>query len=275
MNPEIRYLFRCKTADAYIFKILIELLHNIIKTACFQISAQKVILRMMDSNRRTLIDLTLFAENFNMYQFSETVEGNVLNIGINLNHFYRMLKSIKKRDQMMLFIDEQNPTDLGVHIIPKDQLRITKAFVKIQNIQNLDIVVPDNYENSILVASNEFSKMCKDMLNMSTSISIKTKKYTIGFLCNVGSVFSREVILGEVSIHDNPSETVEDENCDDYDTEHLSRICKIAGLHSSIIIKSRKGMPLHLYSKVGILGEINIYIKSKQQLDDDNLHMEI
>lgn len=273
MNGEIRYLFRCKTSDAYTFKILTELLHNIIKTACFEITHSKINLRMMDSNRRTLVDLSLAAENFNMYQLSPTVEGSSINVGLNLNHFYKMLKSIKKRDQLILFIEEKNPSDLGIHIIPKDQSRITNAYVKIQNIQNLEIALPENYDHNILVASNEFSKMCKDMFNMSSSISITTRKYSIGFLCNVGSVYSREVILGEPSLEQ--SEPNEDQFTEEYDTEQLSRIFKIAGLHSSIIIRSKQDMPLHFMSKVGILGSISIFIKSKRQLDEETLHLEI
>jgi proliferating cell nuclear antigen PCNA len=270
MNGESEYLFRCKTTDAYIFKILTELLHNIIKTACFEISAKKMILRMMDSNRRTLIDLALHSDNFNLYYFSPLVENGILNIGLNLNHFYKMLKSIKKRDHLFLFIEESNPTDLGIHIIPRDQSRVTKAFVKIQNIQNLEIALPDAYDHSILVASNEFSKMCKDMFNMSSSISITTQKYSIGFLCNVGSVYSREVILGETAMeNENNSEGF----TEDYDTEQLSRILKISGLHSGLVIKSKKNMPLQITSNVGILGEMSIFIKSKRQLEDENMQM--
>jgi len=276
MNEESEYLFRCKTTDAYIFKILTELLHNIIKTACFEISAKKIILRMMDSNRRTLIDLTLHADNFNLYHFSPHIENGVLNIGLNLNHFYKMLKSIKKRDQLFLFIQENNVSDLGIHIVPRDQSRVTKAFVKIQNIQNLEIALPEAYDHSILVASNEFSKMCKDMFSMSTSISITTQKYCIGFLCNVGSVYSREIILGETNLQSASDAESYASFTEDYDTEQLSRILKIAGLHSGLIIKSKKNMPLQIHSKVGILGDMSIFIKSKRQLDDESLQsMEI
>lgn len=274
MNSDVQYLFRCKTGDAYIFKILTELLHMIIKTACFEITSKSITLRMMDSNRRTLVDLVMFADHFNLYYLNPMIEGQVLNIGLNLNHFFKMLKSIKKRDQLFLFIEESSASDLGIHIIPKDHSRVTKAFVKIQNIQNLEIALPESYNHSILVASNEFSKMCKDMFNMSTSISITTKKYSIGFLCNVGSVYSREVLLGEMTT-ESRDESDYDVFTEDYDTEQLSRILKIAGLHSNLVIKSKKNMPLQISSKIGTLGEINIFIKSKRQIEEESLHVDI
>jgi hypothetical protein len=153
--------------------------------------------------------------------------------------------------------------------------RITNAFIKIQNIQNLEIELPMQYDHSILVSSNEFSKMCKDMFNMSNSISITTRKYSVGFLCNVGSVYSREVILGETQLTNPGSHEDDDAFTEEYDTEQLSRILKIAGLHSSMIIKSKRNMPLNITSKVGILGDISIFIKSKQQLEEESLQVDM
>lgn len=274
-NSSTKYLFRCKTTDAYIFKILTELLHNVIKIACFDITPKNITLRMMDSNRRTLIDIVLNASNFNFYYFAEDIEGQVLNIGLNMNHFYKMLKSIKKRDQLVLFIEEKQSLDLGIQIVPKDHSRLTISYVKIQNIQNLEIALPDKYEHSILVSSNEFCKMCKDMFNMSNTINISAKKYIIGFLCNVGSVYSRQVYLGDTEAQ-KLIENSDNEFSEDFDTEQLSRILKIAGLHVNINIHCQKDMPLLMTSKIGIIGDIQIYIKSKKQLDcetqsDNNL----
>ena len=269
MENDTTYLFRCKTTDAYIFKILTELLHNVIKTACFEITPKGISLRMMDSNRRTLIDILLKSENFNFYYFADSIESKVLNIGLNMNHFYKMLKSIKKRDQLVLFIEENQSLDLGIQIVPKDFSRLTISFVKIQNILNLEIALPDKYEHSILVSSNEFSKMCKDMFNMSNTITIATKKYTIGFLCNVGSVYSRQVILGDTEAQKMANDESE-EFSEDYDTEQLSRILKIAGCATNLNIHCQKNMPLLMTSKIGIIGEIQIFIKSKKQLDEDS-----
>jgi proliferating cell nuclear antigen PCNA len=269
-NSNTSYLFKCKTTDAYIFKTLTELLHNIIKTACFEITPKGISMRMMDSNRRTLVDLQLGAENFNLYYFAESIEGQVLNIGLNMNYFYKMLKSIKKRDQLILFIEEKQSLDLGIQIVPKDFSRLTISYVKIQNIQNLEIALPDKYEHSILVSSNEFSKMCKDMFNMSNTICIAAKKYTIGFLCNVGSVYSRQVILGDTEAQRMNSEVSENDFSEDYDTEQLSRILKVAGLAQNLNIHCVKNMPLLLTSKVGIMGDIKIFVKSRRQLEDES-----
>jgi proliferating cell nuclear antigen len=254
MNP----LFRCKIHDAYILKILIELLQNNIKTGCFAISQQHISLRMTDSNYRSLFDVKIDAENFNMYSFhSETP----INIGVNLNHMYKMMKSIKKKDSLLLFIDMEKQQDLGMQIIPKDQSRLTTSYIKIQNIQNLEIELPSFglYQHHILVSSNEFAKMCKDMVNISNTMTINAMQYSVQFLCDVGSVYSKDVILGETDSTDTRVYFT-----DDYNTEQFARILKISGLQTSLAFHFSQDIPLWISSKIGNIGNINIFIKSKK-----------
>ena len=61
-------IFRVKSDQAYIFKILAELIANNIKTGCFEIDEKGISLRMMDHHKKVLIDFQLNAENFNLYK---------------------------------------------------------------------------------------------------------------------------------------------------------------------------------------------------------------
>jgi len=263
-----RYIFRCKTTDAHILKILFKLLHNNIKTACFSITAKGIALCMTDSNRRTLIKLDLLAKEFNLYQLKEPV----INIGINVNHMYKLLKSNKKKDSIILFIKEDTPSDLGIQVIPKDHTRIAISSIRIQNIQNLEIMVPEGYENNLLVPSSEFCKVCKNMLSMSNTINISAIQDAVRFVCNMGSVYSREEILGENVDMDEFARPI---FSDDFDTEQLQRIIEITGLSSNMNIHCAKGMPLFIDTRVGNLGTIALYVKSRRQLEEEQLNNEM
>jgi proliferating cell nuclear antigen len=223
---------------------------------------------MTDSNRRTLLKLEMLSKEFNIYHLTEPV----INIGINVNHMYKLLKSNKKKDSIVLFIKEDSPSDLGIQVIPKDQSRIANSNIRIQNIQNLEIMVPEGYKHNLLVPSSEFCKVCKNMLTMSNTISISAIPDAIRFICNLGSVYSREEILGE-----NVDEE-EFENPlfqDDFDTEQLQRIIEITGLSPNLNIQYTKGLPLFIETKIGNLGVIAIYIKSRRQLEEEQLHAEM
>lgn len=264
------FLFRCKTNDANTIKVLLELLHNNIKTGCFEISSRGIYLCMTDSNRRTLLHLSLESRQFNYFYVKSP--HTPLNIGVNLIYTYKMLKTVKKKDSLQLFIRENAPSDLGIQIVPKDNGRLMTSYVRIQTIQHLDIQAPEPYFHSILISSSEFSKMCKDMLSISSTMTIMMTQYNIHFSCLLGSVYSREVILGETMMDDTlgsssifPTQSTPLFK-DEFDTEQLSRIFKIAGLSSTINIHTAENMPLLIECKVGNLGKISIYVKSRQQM---------
>ena len=262
-------IFKAKTHCAYTIKILAELLQNNIKTACFELDEDGIKLSMMDHHETILIKLSLESENFTLYKF-KLKEKKFL--GINLNHFHRMLKSIKKKDSLQLFINDEFPNDLGIKVIPKENNRITTSFIKIQEKQNISIEVPNGYDKPVIVPSSEYQKMCKDMAHIGNMIRVTSKNFHIKFICNAGGVMKRNVEFGEMSDSDDDDDNDEskvNEYVDEFDTEQLSRITKMAGLASNMQIYPKRKKPLLFKSSVGSLGKISIYIKSKDQIEKD------
>ena len=207
-------VFKAKTHCAYVMKIMIELLQNNIKTGCFEIDKNGIRLRMMDHGRTILINMLLDSDNFNVYKCKSDEK---LIIGINLNHFHKMLKSIKKKDSMQLFIDDENPHDLGIKVIPKENNRITTSGITIQNIQTIDIELPGGYDKPVIVPSSEYHKMCKDMSQIGNVIGVVAHRFNIKFNCNDGGVMKRNVEFGDANDSDNDDENDCEIDCDDDD----------------------------------------------------------
>jgi proliferating cell nuclear antigen PCNA len=267
-------IFKAKTHCAYTIKILAELLQNNIKTACFEIDEDGVKLCMMDHHRTILIQVSLESENFTLYKFKCK---DKLFLGINLNHFHKMLKSIKKKDSMQLFINDDSPNDLGIKVIPKENNRITTSFVTIQEIQTIDIDIPEGYGKPIIVPSSEYQKMCKDMAHIGSMINVVARNFHVKFRCNAGGVMKRHVEFGEMGDSDDEEEEEDDnlvEYNQDFDTEQLSRITKMAGLSTNMQIYPKQGKPLLFKSAIGSLGKISIYIKSKDLIEKENSVLE-
>lgn len=264
-NSNPNFLFFCKTSEAYIIKILAELLQNNIKTGCFIVSKKGILLRMTDSNRKILIDIELNSENFIQYKYKSDEN---MSIGLNFHHFYKMVKSIKKKDSLVLFIEENKETDLGIRVIPKEKNRVTTSFIKIQNLQSLDIELPQGYTNSIIVPSNEYIKMIKDLNSMGgNTISVTSTSSTIRFACNSNNVYSRTITFGDEDSDDD--EESKQYRHQEFDTEQLTRITKVAGLSNQIQIHQTEDLPLLFKSNVGNLGKIFVYVKDKS-LEEEN-----
>jgi proliferating cell nuclear antigen PCNA len=266
--------FKCKTGEAYHIKVLAELLTNNLKTGCFEVSTNGISLCMFDHHRKTMVDLELLSENFSVYKFKTTPP---FCLGLNLNHFHKMLKSIKKKDSLQLFINSDNPNELGIKTIPKENTRITTSGIKIQTIQNLDIEAPIGYGKPVIVPSSEFQKMCKDLSSIgSTNIKVVSKNFHIEFIADADGILKRKVAFGEnEDSDDDDSDDGETEYHATFSTDQLSRITKLAGLNNTMqIFPASNKLPLLFRSNIGSLGKISIYIKSKElvELESNNFH---
>jgi len=256
--------FFCKTSEGYIIKTLAELLQNNIKNGCFILSKKGIILRMTDSNKKILIDIDMQADNFVQYKYKLNTPTS---IGLNFSHFYKMVKNIKKKDSVVLFIEEDKETDLGIRVIPKEKNRVTTSYVKIQNLQSLDIELPEGYSNSIIVPSNEYIKMIKDLNNIGGhNIGISSSNNMIRFSCNSNGIYSRDIVFG-----DNDDNEEKDNVLQDFETEQLIRISKVAGLSTQIQIYQSQNLPILFKSNIGNLGKIYVYLKDKM-LQEDSLN---
>lgn len=182
-----------------------------------------------------------------------------------------MLKTIKKKDSLQLFINDDFPTDLGIRVIPKENNRITTSTIKILNVQNLDIDLPGggSYGKPVIVPSSEYQKTIKDMNNIGNIINIVSKNFHIKFQSDAGGILKRKVEFGELEDSDDDSEKEQVEYNQDFYTEQLIRICKISGLSTNLQMYTKENQPLLIRSSIGNIGKISIYIKSKEQLEQE------
>jgi proliferating cell nuclear antigen len=249
----------CKTNDGHIIKTLFELLQNNIKSGIYHFDANGITMRQTDSQQKILIDLALKREYFNLYSVKTPFTN-----GLNHTIIYRMLRSIKKKDSISFFIRSDQPSELGIEIVPKEKNRTTTSYVKVQNVQLYDIQLPTGYDSCVIIPSIEYQKMIKDMGNMSNKIKIVNMGSQLKFVCTNDCIYSREVLFGEKTSHP-VSEQFEQE----FETESLSRISKISGLNSFLQIYQSKNLPLLIKSGVGMLGTISIYIKDNEQIEQE------
>lgn len=260
---QIMPIFKCKTGEAYQIKVLAELLSCNLKNGCFEINDDSITLRMSDQPRKTLIDLDLQAENFSLYKFDAK---DKLCLGLNLNHFHKMLKSIKKKDSLGLFINEKTPNVVHIETIPKENTRVTTSSIKIQNIQNIDSDVPVGYGKPVIVPSPDFQKMCKELSSIgSSNIRVEAHRFYIDFIADADDIMTRSVRLGETEESDEENDDNEVLYTATFSTDQFTRISKTAGLSNIIqIFPGSNELPLLFRSSVGSLGKISIYIKSKE-----------
>ena len=259
-------LFRARTSEGYIIKVLSELLQNNIKVGCFEIDKRGIFFRMMDTHRRLCIDFELLGENFTAYNINTNQK---IFIGINLMHLRKMLKPVKKKDSMEFSKESETSDNLCIKIIPKETGKITTSYIKIQDIQNIDVDLPQGYENYISIPSSDYQKMCKDMESISQNINLKTTRSTIRFTADMSCVYSRSIIFGDGD-DSNEDNIIYNQH---FESDQLNNLGRISGLGVSsgnnIQIFCKSNSPILFRTNIGTLGKINIYIKSKEQVETE------
>jgi proliferating cell nuclear antigen len=260
------YLFRARTCEGYVIKVLSELLQNNIKVGCFEIDKRGIFFKMMDTHRKLCIDFSLFSENFNLYNINTD---DKIFIGINLIHLRKMLKPIKKKDSIEFIKETETSDSLCIKIIPREGGKVTTSYIKIQDIQNVDLDLPTGYDNYISIPASDYQKMCKDMDSISQSIEIKATKTSVRFTADMSCVYSRSVFFGD----GDDTETSKVSYLQHFESEKLNNLGRISGLGVSsgnnIQIFIKENMPILFRTNVGTMGKINIFIKSKEQLEKE------
>lgn len=261
------YLFRAKTKEAFVFKVLGELLSSTLKFSPFRITENGIYLRQTDIKREQLIDLFFNKDNFIVYKFTQP-----MNFTVNAMNLYKMLKNIKKKDSVTIFIEESNPEKLGISVEHQDENNKICTYLKIlhsHNMENLDL--PDGYGKPLIMNSKEFQKM-KNMHSISKNILVKSSSSFISFFCDGGELYSREICIGERN---------EDENINyeqNFFTQHLTILTKCAGLagngSGNIYIYTHEDLPLKINISLGNIGELHVYIKSLEMIEEENIDKE-
>jgi hypothetical protein len=259
--------FRLKTQEGYVIKVLSELLHNNIKIGCFEISKAGLFFRQTDTHNKICIDIVLHGDNFELFNVNLPSPDSKILVGVNLSHLRKMLRPVKKKETIELIKEHENSTELCIKISPKEMGgEVDINYIKIQEIQILDLDLPAGYEDYVSIPTTRYQKMFKDMETISQSIHIQASKSMIKFTSDMAGIYSRSIMFG----NDNDDEITYSQH---FESEQLNNLGRISGLGatttSSIQIFTKQGLPILLRTNIGTLGKIGIYIKSKEQLEQE------
>ena len=110
--------------------------------------------------------------------------------------------------------------------------------------------------------------MIKDMITIGNKIKIESYKNIIKFICIADGVYSREVEFG---IFDDEEDNLVLSDQAFY-VDQLHKIIKMSGLDSKLYIHISNKNPLKIACNIGSIGKINIYLKSIDQLKQDEIN---
>jgi proliferating cell nuclear antigen len=257
-------IMELKTVQTGAFKTLSEALKEILTDANIEFtdSAMKII--TMDPTQTILVHLKLEKNNFEYYHCKHKIV-----IGINMSNFFKLIRTLTNNDALTLYIEEGNVNFLGIRIENGEKNTLTNFYLNLIEVDESTYQIPPaQFESIITMPSNEFNKICRDMINLSEIIEIKSVGNQVIFSCK-GEFASQETIIGETS---NGLSFVKHSNDDNiiqgyYNLKHLVLFAKCTNLCNSIEMYMKNNFPIVINFAVGSLGHLKLALAPKVELD--------
>ena len=248
-------IFLVKTKEAYVIKLLGELLKNTVKMAPFRVTENGISLTQADLKEEQLIDVQLNKENFEFFRCTKP-----LSFSVNSGTFHNMLKSIKKKDSIALYVTEADPLKLVISVKQTDESGNADAKITIIYNRPDKYDLPTEYESPVIMSNKDFQKM-KTLHSISRTIKVTYKPGFLRFFCDGGELFSRELSFGE--------DSTQDQFIQHYCTSYITGLTKCANayINGNVSIFDAPNQPMKIKMRAGNLGELIIFIKSQEMIE--------
>ena len=128
----------------------------------------------MDTSHVALVSLNLSMEGFESYR----CDSNVV-LGVNIANFAKVLKLADPSDSITLQAD-QDPAALKLTFESPKTGRVTEFNLNLITLDIEHLSIPETeYSSLITINSGEFSKICRELQQLSDSLTIVTGQGTV------------------------------------------------------------------------------------------------
>ncbi len=251
------YVLNIKTVQSSSIKTLVESLKEVLTDVNIYFDKSGMKIMTMDSARVSLVYTKLNSQNFEEYFCKDK-----LTVGINVLILFKLLKTISNNDILSFFIEEERTNELGIMIENKEKNTVVKSFLKMLDINDERIDIPDiEYDSVISMPSADFQKYTRDLSTISNNLIIKSNdsKFT---LCADGDFASQKIEIGETQnglIFSKKNTSVEET----FDIKYINCFTKSTNLCSTVEIFLKKQFPLIVEYNVANLGKIQFCLAPK------------
>lgn len=269
-------MFTAKTELGFVLKVLFEIIQQNVKEVILSITSSGIEIMAMDEEKNVMINTTLIPDKFIIYKLSN----EHINISVDTAHLHRMLKPLKKKDILKLFIDDSVDgcdTKLKISTRAKEGGRTKTSFVPIKYVEPTTIgkIFPDGH--GTVIFSEQFHKICKDLNNNTTNVKLKITPY--GVCIESDSIYQTKE---RISVYDE-DDIVDDIKHFDGKTEDRDKVLHECTINSVLLIKfmklSRLSTKLHLHHvkncvvismPITGIGNFQATIKTNEMIEIEN-----
>jgi proliferating cell nuclear antigen len=249
------YKFYIWTSKTPPIKYLTELLRDLLTEGNLECNSEGIRLQAVDPSRVVLVHTKLYGDKFEDYFCPEPII-----LGLNMEDTFKIIKNMENSDTLKLFVKHENPNMLGIETFCKEENSCDTTYLNLMDLPvNNFQIPPAEFDNVIVMSSNRFQKICRNIYNFSEKIEIECVGSQLIFRgCNLNVRQESKIkptTNGMKFIqNEKPDEIIQGE----YDLKHLVLFSKCSNLSSTIKIHIKNDYPLVLQCDVASIGEIKL-----------------
>jgi proliferating cell nuclear antigen len=247
-----------KSIQGNAIRTLFEVLKEIVHDVCLRVDSTGVKLLTLDGARCALVYLRLRAEAFEEYKCDGSYS-----LGLNMASVFKLVKTSGSHDTITLYLESPTSNELGIKIQNAEKNSMTDFKLKLLDVDDEIITLPDvEFDNVITMPSAFFQRMCRDMLNISDTMVIRSAGNQLVLACE-GDFARQETVIGEADAGMCVSSTTDKTIEGRFSLKYLSLFCKASNLSNTIELFLKESYPLILKYNVASLGELRFCVAPK------------
>lgn len=257
-RPPAKTAFLLKSIQGNAIRTLFEVLKEIVHDVSLRIDPTGVKLLTLDGARCALVYMRLRADAFEEFR----CEGSHA-LGINMSSMFKLVKTSGTHDTITMYMDSNATDELGIKIQNAEKNSLTDFKLKLLDVDDEIITLPDvEFDNVITMPSTFFQRLCRDMLNISETMFIRSEGNRLVMGCN-GDFARQETVIGEADAGMNMSARSDKVIEGRFSLKYLSLFAKASNLSNTIELFLKDAYPLILKYNVASLGELRFCVAPK------------
>ena len=249
-------------------KTIVETLKELVAECNWYATNEGIIVRAMDASHVALCDVRLVADGFSTYSCASPVT-----MGLNLVSFGKLMKCQRPKDGVTLEA-EANGESLDLTFGPFETTKPTTSracyALKLMDIDTEELGEPPSYSiTSATFASDEFHRICKDIVSLGNRCELTLNKDGVRFQVK-GDIADADVRVGLSDVQ----MTFSDADGNDqiasgvFAAKYLLQFSKAASLTSNVTLSLTTGAPLKVAFDLGEFGRMWFYLAPKVEEDE-------
>jgi len=255
-------LFYLKTRDGFVFKILSEFFSSCMMRCAFNIDKNGLSLLSTDNKNHRLFSVMMPRLKFRNFTFSKA-----FTFDVNSNHLHKIMKTIRKKDSLTMYITEESPHELNISVSQGLENIESTSTIRIMYVHPANIDIIDYSEKNYVNCTGKDFQKIKNLSNIGKKTNVILNKKDILFECDGSDVISKSIKIGEDNEHNNDKNNQQVKVS--IQTIYISSLSKIASISSNVLIYICENSPVKITFDIPTVGDFNVFIKTEKMIEDE------